>query len=63
MTMAEPAALHGGKARRSRVAPDFLSGLKDAVAFSRGKLSLHVRAVYVPRDPVVVRALHQNRET
>jgi len=42
--------------RRSRVASDIISGLKDAIAFSRGKLSLHVRTVDVP-DPVDVRAL------
>jgi len=42
--------------RRSRVASDIISGLKDAVAFSRGTLSLRVRTVEVP-DPVDVRAL------
>jgi hypothetical protein len=44
------------RARRSRVARDIVSGPKDAVAFSRGTLSLHVRAVDVP-GPVDVRAL------
>ena len=44
------------RARRSRVASDVISGLKDAVAFSRGTLSLHVRTVDVP-NPVDVRAL------
>ena len=44
------------RARRSRVASDIVSGLKDAVAFSRGTLSLQVRTVDVP-DPVDVRAL------
>ena len=44
------------RARRSRVASDIISGLKDAVAFSRGTLSLTVRVVDVP-DPVDVRAL------
>jgi hypothetical protein len=38
------------------VASDVVSGLEDAVAFSRGTLSLQVRAVDVP-DPVDVRAL------
>jgi putative transcriptional regulator len=38
------------------VASDIISGLKDAVAFSRGTLPLQVRAVDVP-DPVDVRAL------
>lgn len=44
------------RVRRSSVASDIISGLKDAVAFSRGTLSLHVRTVDVP-DPVDVRAL------
>jgi len=44
------------RARRSRVARDIISGLKEAVAFARGEISLPVRMVNV-REPVDVRAL------
>jgi putative transcriptional regulator len=44
------------RARRSRVARDIISGLKDAVAFARGEITLGVRVVNVP-NPVDVRAL------
>ena len=44
------------RARRSRVAGDIISGLKEAVAFARGEISLPVRMVNV-REPVDVRAL------
>jgi putative transcriptional regulator len=42
--------------RRSHVARDIISGLKEAVAFTRGEISLPVRMVNV-REPVDVRAL------
>jgi putative transcriptional regulator len=38
------------------VARDIISGLKDAVAFARGEITLGVRVVNVP-NPVDVRAL------
>ena len=44
------------RARRSRVAGDIISGLKEAVAFARDEISLPVRMVSV-REPVDVRAL------
>ena len=44
------------RARRSRVAGDIISGLKEAVAFARDEISLPVRMVNV-REPVDVRAL------
>src|ERR1019366_186807 len=44
------------RARRSRVAGDIISGLKEAVAVARGEISLPVRMVNV-REPVDVRAL------
>ena len=44
------------RVRRSRVARDIISGLKEAAAFARGEISLPVRMVNVP-EPVDVRAL------
>jgi putative transcriptional regulator len=44
------------RARRSRVACDIISGLKEAVAFARGEIALPVRMVNV-REPVDVPAL------
>ena len=44
------------RARRSRVASDIIAGLKEAVAFARGEISLPVRMVNV-LEPVDVRAL------
>ena len=44
------------RAPRSRVARDIVSGLKEAVAFARGEISLPVRIVNV-REPVDVRVL------
>ena len=44
------------RARRSRVARDIVSGLKEAVSFARGEISLPVRIVNV-REPVDVRVL------
>src|ERR1035441_4516326 len=44
------------RVRRSRVARDIISGLKEAVAFARGEISLPVRIVNV-LEPVDVRAL------
>jgi putative transcriptional regulator len=34
--------------RRSKVASDIISGLREAAAFSRGEISLPVRIIYVP---------------
>ena len=45
-----------GQGKRSRVARDIISGLREAVAFARGEISLPVRMVNVP-EPVDVRAL------
>jgi len=42
--------------RRSRVARDIIAGLKEAVAFAQGKISLPVRMANVP-DPVDVRKI------
>src|SRR5664280_74587 len=44
------------RVKRSRVAHDIISGLKEAAAFARGEISLPVRMVNVP-EPVDVRAL------
>jgi putative transcriptional regulator len=44
------------RAKRSRVAGDIIAGLKEAVAFSRGQISLPVRMVYIPA-PVNVREI------
>jgi len=44
------------RVKRSRVARDIISGLKEAAAFARGEISLPVRMVNVP-EPVDVRAL------
>ena len=44
------------RAKRSRVARDIISGLKEAAAFTRGEISLPVRMVNV-LEPVDVRAL------
>ena len=44
------------RARSSQVARDIVSGLKEAVAFARGEISLPVRLVNV-REAVDVRAL------
>src|ERR1035438_4768475 len=44
------------RVRRSREAGDIIAGLKEAVAFARGEISLPVRMVNV-REPVDVRAL------
>jgi len=44
------------RAKRSHVAHDIISGLKEALAFARGEISLPVRMVNVP-EPVDVRAL------
>jgi hypothetical protein len=38
------------RAKRSRVAGDIISGLKESVAFARGEISLPVRMVNV-REP------------
>lgn len=34
--------------KRSKVAQDIISGLQEAVAFSRGEISLPVRLIFVP---------------
>jgi putative transcriptional regulator len=44
------------RAGRSKVASDIISGLREAVAFSRGEVSLPVRVVNV-LDPIDVRAI------
>ena len=44
------------RVKRSRVARDIISGLKEAAAFARGEISLPVRMVNV-LEPVDVRAL------
>ena len=52
----KPSNVPTERPKRSLVARDIISGLKEAVAFARGEISLPVRIVNVPQ-PVDVRAL------
>ena len=44
------------RVKRSRVARDIISGLKEAAAFTRGEISLPVRIVWVEPSPTAPRA-------